>query len=275
MTRRFLFIGGDRRILYAMDRVSQKYPTDCIGLGGECPPPVGMYDRIVLPFPSTRDGEHINAPLSDAPLAAELITQYAADNAVVFSGGSARMIQEECERGEITLCDYSLDETLTQKNALLTAQAAAAILSQSTDGALCGSRTLITGYGRVAGHTAALLRAFGTRITIAARSPQARSLAELEGFETVAVDEMESVLSGMDFVVNTVPAALFGAEMFSLMKRGAVFQELATLPAEPCRSLADKAGITYIHSAGLPGKASPKTAGELIGEYLLDHAEKP
>lgn len=46
--------------------------------------------------------------------------------------------------------------------------------------------------------------------------------------------------------------------------------ELASLPPISAEQLAKNALITYIHAAGLPGKYSPKAAGKLIAEFILE-----
>ena len=152
------------------------------------------------------------------------------------------------------------------KNAALTAEAACALLSQSTDGALLGSRSLITGYGRISRMLAYRLAANGSSVTIAARRAEQRTSAELDGFSAVGISDI--VPEDVDFIANTVPHALFTAEHFSTMKNSAVFIELATLPEQPAKPLAESCGIQYICASGLPGKHSPKAAGEAIAEII-------
>ena len=85
-----LFIGGDRRMICAAELISQSGGVCAVGLGGDFPEPEnqsGGYERIVLPVPFSRDGENITAPLSERPLPLELLTDYAAAGARIFSGG--------------------------------------------------------------------------------------------------------------------------------------------------------------------------------------------
>lgn len=266
MNERFLFIGGDKRMQSALEVISQRFPCGSLGttLADSAE---GRYGRIVLPLPLTRDGESINAPFSERKLPFSLIGEYAERGAVVFSGGSSPLLSELCEQRGLRLVDYFADEPLTLKNAALTAEAAAAILSQCTDGSLFGARVLITGYGRCARYAARLIKAFGAEVIICARSAQQRAAAQLDGFYALTAENIP--LSGADFVVNTVPARLFGERDIAAMQEGAVYMELATLPPEPLKALCESRGVRYIHAAGLPGKCSPKTAGGLIAQTIL------
>lgn len=265
MNRRILFIGGDKRMLYARDILGKRFCCDTLGLSEENAPPVGRYGCVILPFPASRDGQTINAPLSEKPLPLSAVGEYTAEGAVVFSGG----IPEELSCCGARLYDYSADETLTLQNAMLTAEAAAALLSQSTDGAVFGSSVLITGYGRVARYTARVLSALGAAVTVLARKEEQRALARLDFHKAADFSAAGELISSADYVVNTVPARALSEQCLAQMKHGAVYMELATFPAEPTKSLCERFGALYIHAAGLPGRYSPKKAGELIAQAIL------
>ncbi len=256
---------------YAADTISEKYPVDRLN-GADMPE--GRYDHIVLPLPVSRDGAHINAPFSEEPLPFELVSRYAAEGATVFCGGANSTIEKICRDMELKFINYFADEPLTLKNAVLTAESAAAILAGSSDSSLFGSETAITGGGRVAVYTARLMKAFGASVTVCARSAEQRTKAELDGLSAADLTELPTICGRADFIVNTVPAELFGAEVFSRMKRGAVYLELASLPPEPYKSRAGQYGVQYIHAPGLPGKYSPKTAGEIIAEAIIAETDK-
>lgn len=256
---------------YAADAIAEKYPVDRLN-GADTP--TDRYEYIVLPLPVSRDGVYINAPFSEKPLPFELISQYAAENATVFCGGSNGAVEKICRDMGLKFINYFADEPLTLKNAVLTAESAAAILAGSGDSSLFGSEIAITGGGRVAVYTARLLKAFGASVTVCARSAEQRTKAELDGFSAADITELTVVCGKADFIVNTVPAELFGSETFCAMRRGAVYLELASLPPEPYKSRAEQCGVRYIHAPGLPGKYSPKTAGEIIAETILKEAGK-
>lgn len=248
-----LFLGGDERMRYAADILAKNHR---VCFSGE------NFPVVVLPVPLTKDGANVFAPLSPSPVPLEDIPRYAAPAALVLAGGCCPRLTEICRANSLTLVDYFASETLTLRNAALTAESAVMLLSQSTDGSLLGARTLITGFGRIAKALAARLAPFGCDITITARRREALCEARLGGFSAAPLEAAN--LSDFDFIVNTVPAALFSAEDFSQIKSGCVFLELASLPDSPPAD-----NVKYVYGAGLPGRYSPRTAGRFIAEELL------
>lgn len=260
---RILFAGGDARMEYAAKRLSELH--EIVRLGEE---PNGRLDAAVLPLPLTKDGETVFGTNLTFEALFEEIGKSADEHTLVLAGGEAAVLSESCERRGLTLINYFALEALTLKNAALTAEAALCLLSQSTDGALLGSETLVTGSGRIAVFLAERLRACQSKVTLAARDPAKRELLKLRGFNAVYFDELPDIMPRFDYIANTIPAPIFGEEMFAKTRENAVYLELATLPAEPLRTLAERRGIKYILAGGLPGKCSPRAAGEAIAEAL-------
>lgn len=265
---RILFAGGDARMEYAAKRLSELH--EIVRLGEE---PNGRLDAAVLPLPLTKDGETVfGTDLTFEALFEEIGKDSEAvdEHTLVLAGGEAAALSEYCERRGLTLINYFTLEALTLKNAALTAEAALCLLLQSTDGALLGSETLVTGSGRIAVFLAERLRACQSKVTLAARDPAKRELLKLRGFNAVSLDELPDILPRFDYIANTIPAPIFGEEMFAKTRKNAVYLELATLPAEPRKTLAERHGINYIFAGGLPGKCSPRAAGEAIAETVED-----
>lgn len=269
MDGRVLFIGGDKRMQYAAQAVSQNYEVSTLGLFSEEKAPLGRYGAVVLPLPFSRDGENINAPLSNTALPLSLVRDCAEKGAAVLCGMASPKLISLCEEESLRLYDYFTDEALTLKNAFLTAEAAAALLIQNTERSLCGAEVLITGGGRIAMLLAGLLRGFGADVTVCARSSLQRTRAELSFHRTADISELPRLCGSADIIVNTPPARLFTEQDFAEMKKDAVYTELASLPSEPYESYAMRQGIRYIHAAGLPGKFSPRTAGEAIAQAVI------
>lgn len=267
---RILVIGGDRRMDYAAEKLSELYETKRFGTYPDPDTAVsGLFGALVLPLPLSRNGSHIFAPSLADPVGFETIVEFAEKNALIFAGGTSPKLAELCVEKGYRLENYFARETLTLKNAALTAESACAMLSQSTDGALLNSSTLVTGYGRIARLLAKRLYANGCKVTIAARRAEQRESAVLDGFSAVSVEEMTGTLYDYDFIANTVPFALFSEKEFRSMRGECVFMELATLPEQPTRSFAESVGIRYVYASGLPGKCSPKAAGIYIAEEIL------
>lgn len=269
---KILVIGGDKRMDYAAERLSEVCET--VRFGAEDAVVDERFDVIVLPLPLTKNGTEIFAPLLEKPLGFEVVGEFAEKNALVFAGGDSPRLSEFCVENGFRLENYFEHEALTLRNAALTAEAACAMLSQSTDDALMNSRALITGYGRIAKFLAARLKANDCRVTIAARRAEQREEAVAAGYSAVSVEKMSNALSEFDFIANTVPSALFSEDDFRAVRAECVFIELATLPEQPTRSFAESCGIKYIYASGLPGKCSPRAAGRCMADEIIEASEK-
>lgn len=250
---KILVIGGDSRMKYAAEELRAEIYN---------PLTDGTFDIIVLPMPLTRDGETVFAPNSEIPIPFDAIRRFAEHGALIFAGGECEKLSELCVNCGFISINYAKYESLTLKNAALTAEAAVCLLAESTERALLGSRILITGYGRIASMTSKRLKAFGALVTVAARRAEQRVQAELDGFCAVSFSEIPEIIDGFDYTVNTVPAEVFGAD--SLSKMRGMFLELAALPNNP----PNNPEIKYIHGGGLPGKHCPETAGKYIAQAI-------
>lgn len=269
MDNRFLFIGGDRRIIYAAKTLAERHNVAAVGLSAFLPKAEGRYHNIVLPLPFSREEGFLNAPLSNERLPLSLISDYAAEGATVFSGGTSPLLRELCREKGLSLIDYFAYEPLTIVNAALTAEAAVSLLIHNTDYSLDNAEVIITGGGRIAQLTARLLKAFGAEVTLCARSAEQRARARTEHCRTASLAELSLLCEKADIIVNTVPASLFLPQDFRRMRAGTLFMELATRRPSPEKDYADQYGIRFIDAAGLPGAYSPRTAGEAIADAIL------
>lgn len=275
---RILFIGGDVRMRYAAEKLAEKHETVWLDCKETVPKPNGIFDVIVLPLPLSKDGRTLFAPdKKDPPTFDELfdiIKTLADERTLVLAGGENPVLTKHCESLGCRLANYFANEKLTLQNAVLTAEAALCLLISSTDGALLGSEILVTGSGRIAVFLAERLRACGASVTFAARSPSKRELLKLSGYSAISIEELSEEVFKADFIVNTIPAPIFGEEMFSRMGKNVVFMELASLPRQPYEAFADKFNIKYIYAGGLPGKYSPRAAGEFIALVVGEETER-
>ena len=273
---KILFIGGDKRMEYTAEKLSENH--DISRFGGKFSASGGAFDVIILPLPLSKDGKTIFAPNEHSPLTFDELFQaiggFADEHTIVLAGGENPALSEFCRDINCECVNYFACETLTLRNASLTAESALCLLSQSTDGALLGSETLITGSGRIAGFLAERLRVCGSEVTIAARNSAKREQFILNGYSAIPIEELSNVISKFDYIVNTIPAPIFDENMFSKIRLDAVYQELASLPEQPGKVLAEHCGIRYIYAGGLPGKYSPKAAGEFIADTIEEIIRK-
>lgn len=163
--------------------------------------------------------------------------------------------------------NYFDDEEFLLKNAFLTAETATALAIVNSAGALAGSDVLILGYGRIAKGLLKYLSSFTSRITVCARSKNARAEAQCSGAEVCGFENLTD-LKRYDFVFNTIPFPVFTKNELSLLKKECVLIELASLPGGIDKHYAELSGLNYIAGGRLPARFAPQKAGILVAQAV-------
>lgn len=226
-------------------------------------------DCVLLPLPCEKDGL-LFAPLSDLRLPTPPLLDAAAPGTPVFAGKPPEPLRAACRRRGLPLTDWLQREDFALRNAELTAEGALALLMQG-EGALRGSRVLIGGFGRIGRFLAEKLRCLGANVTVAARSPADRALAELKGCRAIRFSE-SAAPAAWDAVVNTVPATVFGAAELAAFG-GARCVELASPPYGFDLAAAEALGKRVELCGGLPGKYAPAAAAAALRDTLYSVLE--
>lgn len=159
--------------------------------------------------------------------------------------------------------DYMKNEAFVMKNAYLTAEAALAIAITESESSLINASILIIGYGRIAKALHRYLSVFSPNITVSARSSEQRELSMQNGANAVDIDSLVKP-NKYDFVFNTVPFPVINERELKAMKNKPLIIDLASFPGGADKHSAQSQGIKLIQAWGLPGKYSPKTAGEYV-----------
>ena len=263
MPRVFAVLGGDRRQTYLaeeLERIGYEREVFAVpGLpdSGTLSQVLHRADCVILPMPAfdregnlrTGDGRRI----SPAEIAASL-----PENARVFGGKLPKGSLPDAE-------DYAEWEPLAIANAAVTAEGAIRLAMEQLPVTVQGGRFLITGAGRIGMALASRLRLLGAEVTVTARKE--RDLARIRacGLTADLTGRYGLGLRPYDCVLNTVPVQVFTAEQMRHLRPDCVCIELASSPG------GFPPGAKSINGGGLPGKTSPKTAGVLILDAILQH----
>lgn len=225
-------------------------------------------DILLLPLPVSRSGKTVNAPFSDTELPVGNLAALLGEGQIVLGGMLPFTLAEALEEKNIPYFDYYKDETLITRNAVPTAEGVLGLLIQKTPVTICSSSCLITGYGRCGKAIAALLQKNGAAVTVAARSPSARKEAAENGCAVLSIDELADAPAPFDAVVNTIPHRVIEKELLQRLKKETVLVEISSAPFGIDFDSASQLGLQIIKAASLPGKVSPKTAGEIIADTV-------
>ncbi len=277
--RNIVIIGGDKR---------QKYLKNYLEAEGCEVSSYGLFDWdddteklksvilpnsiIVLPLPATRNDKTVNMPFSKKETSIERLISFLGKDNLVFGGIIKGELLSRLRETEIPFVDY-YDKEFVEKNAVLTAFGTLKILLEHIDFALPLGKFAIIGYGRVARETASMLTALSCSVSVFARNPSQREDASIKGCEALPLSELSKCADRFDIFINTVPARIIGTDTLSKMRKDSKIIELASAPYGVDFDEARKLGIDVIKAFGLPGKYTPKTAGEIIGKRILQREE--
>ena len=279
----FAIIGGDKRQLYCARSLSDDGYS--VALGGfdsiaemnkvEVTTPFEaalISEAIILPLPCVNEKGRISAPFckNDIELTDDLVT--AMKGKRIFCGMKQRL-EEVCPIIAGNACDYYDREDFIINNAYVTAEGALELAMRSFEGTINGAECLVCGYGRIGKILTDMLKSLGAKVTTSARNPRDIAWIELCGVKSVRTEELNK-LGGFDIIFNTIPAMIMTPLLLAKIALNAVVIDLVSGEGGVDKYAAERLGISYIHALSLPGKAAPKTAGEIIKNTIYNILEE-
>ena len=279
----FAIIGGDKRQLYcARSLANDGYE---VILGGfdkvlsmhgvklmKAKEAAMAAEVIILPLPSVNKEGSIPAYFSDENLNLKELAPFLSGKRV-FCSMKDKVLQSAPTLNPSLLSDYYSREDFVLSNAYVTAEGAVKIAMERFEGTLNGAKILVCGYGRIGKALTRILSAFCPRLTVSARKSEDLAAIRMWGAKAVRTDELYKE-SGFDIIFSTVPALVFRPELLAKIASDAVVIDLASQPGSVDFEAADRLEIDYIHALSLPGKSSPKTAGEIIKDTVYTILEE-
>ncbi len=272
-------IGGDKRQLYCARAFL--YDGMKVTLGGfdkiksdcdiEITSPLEAAlcsEFVVLPLPCVK-GNRLNAPFSshDVDFSDSLV--HAINGKKIFCGFKDKLLDLAPALNHKLVYDYSTREEFSINNAVVTAEGALEIALREFEGTISHSRCLVCGYGRIGRALSEMLCALNADVTVSARKQSDISWINTTHCKSVLTSELDT-LSPFDIIFNTVPALVFDSRLLSHIAKNALVIDLASMPGGVDFSSASRLDICAVHALSLPGKAAPKTAGEIIKNTITN-----
>ena len=168
----------------------------------------------------------------------------------------------------VELADYFARPELAVYNAIPTAEGCIGILLQQRTRTLWGAEVLVLGFGPVGQALAVRLSALGAGVTVCARRPEQRALAESLGLRAAPLTALAGLAPAFDTVVNTIPAPVLGDGVLARLRSGSLIVDLASKPGGTDFAAAARRGHRAIHALSLPAACAPETAGEAVARTV-------
>jgi len=267
----FLIVGGDMRMKHLEKMlIEDGYKVKSIFTDNSSADIAAtVADNIILPAPCSKADGSLNAPFSDVKLSVVEIIEKFAKCKRVFGGMVAPVIKEKCQNMGVHCFDYMQCESLTIRNAQATAEGALKVAIENTDYTLCGSKVLVSGYGRIGKLLSRYLKALGADVTVEARKETDLAWIIANGYKALPLNQLRYNTGHFDIIFNTVPYEIFTEREIINMNRNLVYIELASLPGGIDEIAAKRKKIKIIKAASLPGKTAPQTSAEAIKYAIL------
>lgn len=273
----FLVIGGDRRQLYVADYLENKgYEVNIYGLEDKKRKSfdklnrmANISDAVVLPLPVSKDGKHINSIIPIKESFDDILAFYNND-VIVFGGMFGKGIENKMKNKNIVYYDYFNREDVTVKNTVPTVQGILKTIIDNVDYTIHSSKCAVFGYGRVGKITADVLSSVGADVTVCVRKYSDLANIEIKKMNGCLIKDFYKESGEYNIIINTVPSLVIDLKIIENLKKECLIIDVSSAPYGTDFAAAYNFGINAIQCPSLPGKVAPKTAGNIIGEAIVN-----
>jgi len=222
---------------------------------------------LVLPTPVTK----IERNHDVNKLLKEELTSEKAGSWIAFGGVFSPEWKQRFEDAGVEYWDLMADASVVHRNAYITAEATVAEILKYSAYSIRGQKIIVCGYGKCGREIANLLAQIGAKVTVLARSVEARRLARTEGHEAVDFSYGPDEAYGARTIVNTVPAMVIREPIIREMHPDAVIIDIASRPGGTDLMAAETYGIKVVAALGLPGIYTTKSSAKVLADAIIDH----
>lgn len=279
----FGVVGGDKRQLYMAKSLSDDGFEVTLGgfdnlisLGSlkiDSPlQAIKNSDIIILPLPCVVENR-IDCKFSNRRIDIDREITTALLGKKIFCGMKDRLLKIAPELDDSLIYDYYEREEFAVLNAVPTAEGAVETAMREFEGTINNSRCLVCGYGRIGKVLAPMLKNLGADVFVSARKQSDLAWISLRGFKAIKTSELKNG-GKYDLIFNTVPSLIFDSRLLAKIADDALIIDLASFPGGVDFESAKRLNIDAIHALSLPGKAAPKTAGEIIKQTIYNMLEE-
>ena len=222
----------------------------------------GVERIILLPIPTTRDG----VTLTGSGRKIDSVLECADEKTLVVAYGLGGAERAKLEKRGVRLLDCSLDEEFLVANGELTAEAVLGILLTTEQRAPRDLSVGIVGYGRIGKHITGLLLYLGATVRVyTSREGTRLELCEFGIDSSMSLADAD--LTGLDLLINTAPARIFGRESGVGIPEGLRIIDLASGD-----NFAE--GVKVEKYPSVPAKMFPYSAGRIWYESIARFLDK-
>ena len=276
MEQQVILLISDMRQVYLAELLTKKgYHVRCLdirntGILTEQLKKLGYFlddaRMLILPIPVSK--------ILDQAVLHEILNKDLKKETLVFGGCFNEEQQEIFKQRGIRYLDFMKDVTVTQENAVATAEGVIKELIEHSPYNIEGAKIIVTGYGNCGMPIASKLRSLGARVTVLARRREVRKKAKTDGFYAADFAFGPEEAMGAVMLVNTVPAPVVTDLIIKELPGDAYILDIASGPGGTDFACAKEYGIRAEQALGLPGKYAPKESAYILERAIIRFEEK-
>ncbi|MBQ9118813.1 MAG: NAD(P)-binding domain-containing protein [Lachnospiraceae bacterium] len=214
-------------------------------------------------------------PGTTAEETAERFLRLSKEGRYFFAGGIPSSWITRAKNAGAVWTDFLRDTRYQELNARLTAEGTLAEMLLCAVGGLAGNSVLVSGYGSCGKAIAKQLQANGAEVTVCVRRIESAREAAEAGLKVCYFEYVEKLLQEFDFVINTVPAGVFGKECIKQLRKDSRLLEIASGAGGFDMDAIQESGLQVKRCPGLPGKYAPLCCArgmlELVEQVLMEN----
>ncbi len=271
-----LIIGGDIRQLYMAKLLETNgfdvrlygLPQDKAECETDLKSALKSSEIIVLPLPATKNERNVTAMVPVKESFDEILNMISGK--IVFAGIISKGAEAKLKKNGNTVFDYFRREDVTMLNAVPTVQGILKNIIENVDYTIHSSQCAVFGFGRIGRLTASVLSALGANVTICVRKSGDIAAAKVYGYKACYICDFSKISDSVDIIVNTIPNPVIDKDILALLKKECLIIDVASAPFGVDFAFAKEIGLKALQCSSLPGKVAPKTAGEIIGNAIIN-----
>lgn len=275
-----LFLGGDLRQKYACDflkknGIDSEYYLDFI-LDETMKNKIKNATIICFPTPFAKNEIYLSIEGANL-IKIDDIFSLIEENKVIFGGKLTKSAKSHLINLKCAYIDFLDLETFQIQNALLSAEGAIYYAKQRLEKSIFGLDIAVLGFGRIGKILAYLLHLQGAKITVCARRESDYAWSKMIGFTGFLIKvsdnttNLNMINKKYDLIFNTVPDWIMDEKFAQSSNSDTMIIDLASYPYGVDELLVKKYNLNYYRELGIPGRYAPKTAGQIIGEAILNN----
>ncbi len=281
--RKILVLGGDMRIVtLANSFYLDGYDVMSYGFSDDTEFETGVLkasslsealsgrDIVIMGLPVTNDDITVRTPLYNEKIYFYDVLKAMKKDQLLIGGKITPKIKNLCKIYNIEVIDYFDREELAVLNAVPTAEGAIEIAMRMLPITIHGSKSLVLGFGRIGKILAKDLSALGAHTYVEARRFDDLSWIKAYGYNGIYLPQLKEQLPAFDVIYNTIPHQVLTEDLMKYIRKDCLIIDLASLPGGIDDEKAARYGLKVVHALSLPGKAAPKTSGEIISQTILN-----